>query len=136
MSYIAKFLAPEETIRKRARLHWILWVRAWAALIFLGIFLVGIIIFVQQVIFNLTTELAATDRRLILKKGWIMRHAVDVGLSNIESVQITQDVMGRIFNYGRLMVHGTGDEAWETPIIADPAGFRRDIQAATPRRGH
>lgn len=132
--YIAQFLAPDEAIRARARLHWILWLRAWAALLVLGVFIVGIVIFVQQVIFLMTTELAATDRRLILKKGFFVRNVRDVGLDNIESVHITQDIFGRLFNYGRLSVHGTGDEAWVTPIIADPSGFRRDIEAATPKK--
>lgn len=131
--YIAKFLAPDETVRARADLHWILWVRAWAALIFLGIFIVGIVIFVKQVVFMLTTELAATDRRIVLKKGLLVRNAIDMGLDNIESVQITQDILGRFLNYGRLTIHGTGDEVWTTPIIDDPAGFRRDIEAATPK---
>ncbi|MDX2235381.1 MAG: PH domain-containing protein [Hyphomonadaceae bacterium] len=135
MGYIDKFLAPGEHVRARAELHWILWVRAWAALLLLGVFLIGIVIFVQQVVFMLTTELAATDRRLILKKGLLVRNVRDVGLDNIESVHISQDVFGRLLNYGRLSVHGTGDEAWTTPIIADPSGFRRDIEAATPKVG-
>jgi uncharacterized membrane protein YdbT with pleckstrin-like domain len=133
MSYIVKFLAPDEHVHARANLHWVLWLRAWAALIFLGVFLIGIVIFVNQVIFILTTEFAATDRRLILKKGFFIRDAQDIGLGNIETVQITQDIAGRLLNYGRLIVHGTGDEVMVSPIIADPAGFRRDIEAATPK---
>jgi uncharacterized membrane protein YdbT with pleckstrin-like domain len=133
MDYIAQYLAPDETVRKAARLHWILWARAAAALVFLGIVVVGVIIALQQAIFMWTTELAVTDRRLILKKGFFVRDVRDIGLGNIESVHITQDFFGRLLNYGRLTVRGTGDELWVSPLIADPAGFRREIEAATPR---
>lgn len=133
MSYIEKFLAPGERVRSEAQLSWILWLRAYAALIFLGIFIVGIFIFLQQTIFMFTTELAATDRRLILKRGLFVRNVMDIGLDNIESVAIHQDLWGRLFNYGRLTIHGTGEEAWATPIIASPSGFRRDIEAATAK---
>lgn len=130
--YIERYLAPGEQIRSRAKLHWILWVRAWGALLLLGIFVVGIVIFVHQAITMNTTELAATDRRLILKRGLFQRQVMDIGLNNIEAVRISQGYLGRLLDFGRLTIHGTGDDAWSTPLIADPSGFRRDIEAATP----
>ncbi|MDZ4776382.1 MAG: PH domain-containing protein [Alphaproteobacteria bacterium] len=134
MSYIAQALAPGETVRASARLHWVLWLRAWAALIVLGIVIVGIVIFARQVIFNLTTEIAATDRRLIRKLGFLERRVMDIGLENIESVNIDQDFWGTVFGYGRLSIHGTGDQSFVTPLIADPVTFRREIEAAMPQR--
>lgn len=134
VSYIAQALAPGETVRASARLHWVLWLRAWAALIVLGIVIVGIVIFARQVIFNLTTEVAATDRRLIRKLGFLERRVMDIGLENIESVNIDQDFLGTIFGYGRLSIHGTGDQSFVTPLIADPVKFRREIEAAMPAR--
>jgi uncharacterized membrane protein YdbT with pleckstrin-like domain len=134
MSYIAQALAPGEQVRATARLHWMLWARAWGALIVLGIVLVGVWIFVRQLIFNLTTEIAVTDRRLIRKFGFLERRVLDMGLESIESVQIDQDFWGTVFGYGRLTIHGTGDDSWVTPLIADPVGFRRDIEAAMPER--
>jgi uncharacterized membrane protein YdbT with pleckstrin-like domain len=134
MSYIAKALAPGEQVRATARLHWILWLRAWGALIVLGIVLVGIWIFLQQLIFNLTTEIAATDRRLIRKMGFLERRVMDISLENIESVIIDQDFWGTLLGYGRISIHGTGEEVLVTPIIADPVGFRRELEAAMPQR--
>ncbi len=134
MSYVTQALAPGETVRATARLHWVLWARAWGALIVLGVVLVGVWIFLSQLIFNLTTEIAVTDRRLIRKMGFLERRVVDMGLESIESVQIDQDFFGTLFGYGRLTIHGTGDDSWTTPLIADPVGFRRDIEAAMPSR--
>lgn len=138
MSYIARALAPGEKVRAKARLHWVLWLRAWAALLVLGIVVVGVWIFLQQVIFNLTTEIAATDRRLIRKTGFLERRVMDISLDNIESVAIDQDFWGTILNFGRISIHGTGEEVLVTPLIADPVGFRRELEAAMParQRGH
>lgn len=134
MSYIKKALAPGETVRAQAHLHWILWLRAWAALIFLGIVIVGIFIFARQAIFNLTTEIAATDRRLIRKIGFLERRVIDIGLENVEAVTIDQDFWGTVFGYGRLSIHGTGDQSFVTPLIADPVRFRRELETAMPPR--
>lgn len=134
MSYVNKNLAPGEEVRVTAHLHWVLWLRAWAALLVLGIVIIGIFIFARQVIFNLTTEIAATDRRIILKEGFLERRVKDISLENIESVNIDQDFWGTILGYGRISVHGTGDQSIFSPLIANPVRFRRDLEAAMPQR--
>lgn len=132
MSYISTALAPGEAVRAAARLHWILWLRAIAALVLLGVVIVGIVICVQQVVLLVSTEIAVTDRRLIFKTGLLQRRVVDMNLSAVEAVNIDQDVLGRILSYGRVTVHGTGDDTWRTPLIANPVAFRRELQAAMP----
>ncbi len=132
MSYVRDALAPGEEVRAVARIHWILWLRAIAALVFLGVFVIGIFIFVRQVVFNLSTEIAATDRRLIRKTGLLQRSVMDMNLSTIEAVNIDQDFFGQLLGYGRVTVHGTGDDTWVTPLITNPVDFRRDLQAAMP----
>jgi hypothetical protein len=37
-------------------------------------------------------------------------------------------------DFGRLRVHGTGRDVWVTPLIADPLGFRRDLEGALSPR--
>ena len=132
MSYVQEALAPGETVRAVARLHWVLWLRAIGAILVLGIFVVGIFIGVRQIVFNLSTEIAATDRRLIRKTGLLQRRVMDMNLNTIEAVNIDQDFFGQLLGYGRVTVHGTGDDKWVTPLIANPLGFRRDLQAAMP----
>ena len=60
------------------------------------------------------------------------RRVMDMNLTTIEAVNIDQDIFGQIFGYGRITVHGTGDDMWVTPLIANPVAFRRDLQAAMP----
>jgi uncharacterized membrane protein YdbT with pleckstrin-like domain len=130
MRYIETSLAPGEAIRFSGRLHWILWTRAWLALVFLGVVLVGIFIFVHDLIVLNTTEIAITSRRLILKRGLVGRQVSELELSTVEAVKLDQDVLGRILGWGRLEVHGTGDDVWRSPLIADPIRFRKELEAA------
>jgi uncharacterized membrane protein YdbT with pleckstrin-like domain len=130
MGYIERTLAPGETVRFRARLHWILWLRAWAALIVLGVLIVGIVIFVRDLIFMTTTEVAITNRRLIKKTGWISRQASELELTSVEAVNLDQSVVGRLLDYGRVQIHGTGDDVWASPLIATPLRFRRELEGA------
>jgi uncharacterized membrane protein YdbT with pleckstrin-like domain len=131
VSYVASVLAPGEQVRHKARLHWLLWLRAWAALVFLGVIVVGIVIFVRDIIRLTTTEVALTDRRLIKKTGLFARHARELELTSVEAVNVDQSVFGRLFDYGRVEVHGTGDDVWVTPTIANPLAFRRELEAAS-----
>ncbi len=131
MSYVETVLAPGEAVRLKARLHWVLWVRAWAALIFLGIVIIGIVMFIRDVAFFHTTEIAITDRRLIQKRGLFERHAREMQLTSIEAVNVDQGFWGRLLGFGRVEVHGTGDDIWRTPRISDPVGFSRALQSAS-----
>jgi uncharacterized membrane protein YdbT with pleckstrin-like domain len=130
MSYVRKALAEGETLRATARLHWLLWLRAWAALIFLGIFLYGIYFFVKEALRLVSTEVAVTNRRVLRKTGFLERHVMDMQLFNVESVGLDQDFWGRLLGYGRITLHGTGDDSMTTPIIANPLAFQREIENA------
>ena len=132
MSYVKKALAKGETLRASASLHWLLWLRAWAALIFLGIVLYGLYFFVKEALFLISTEVAVTDRRVIRKTGFLSRHVIDMQLFSVEAVNLDQDFWGRLFGFGRLTVHGTGDDTLTTPMIANPLAFRREIESAMP----
>lgn len=130
MSYIEKSLGANERVVARARFHWFYKLQAWLALIFLGIFLIGIWIFFEMMIRMWTTEIAVTTYRFIEKTGWLSLKTNEIALPNIEGVRVTQSFWGRIFGYGHVRVEGTGVDAIEIPTIADPVGFRRAIETA------
>jgi uncharacterized membrane protein YdbT with pleckstrin-like domain len=130
MGYIEQTLGLHETVIGRARFHWIYKLQAWLALIFLGIFVVGIFIFFNMMIYMWTTEIAVTNTRFIVKTGFFSLKTNEITLPNIETVSVTQSVWGRIFGFGHLRVEGTGVGAVELPTIADPVGFRRAIETA------
>jgi uncharacterized membrane protein YdbT with pleckstrin-like domain len=54
------------------------------------------------------TEIAVTDRRVIYARGFIQRHSIEVHMDKVESVDVDQSVLGRVFDYGDVTNHGTG----------------------------
>ncbi len=130
MSYIQESLGDGETLIAEAHFPWTYSTLAWAALILLGIFLIGIIIFIVMMLRKWSTEIGITSHRFVEKRGLIARHTNEISLPNIEGVKVNQGVMGRIFDYGTVRIEGTGVDAVTTPNIADPVGFVRAIQTA------
>lgn len=130
MRYIDESLAPGETIIARGKWPTLLWVGAWAALLLLGIVIVGIFIFVGMAIKMKTTDFAVTNRRVILKEGWLNRKTHELAVESVEGVSLEQSFWARLFGYGRVVVTGTGEATIAFPTMAHPVEFRRAIEAA------
>ena len=130
MSYIRDSLGDGETIIAEAHFPWTYSLLAWLALIFLGIFLIGIVIFISMMVRKWTTEIGVTSHRFVEKKGLISMHTNEIALPNIEGVKVNQGVLGRMLGYGTVRIEGTGVDAVTTPNITDPVGFVRAIQTA------
>jgi hypothetical protein len=75
-----------------------------------------------------TSELVITDRRVLIKVGFIQRHTFEMFISKIESVAVFQSMVGRLFNYGTVEIRGTGGSAESFATIAAPLPFRDAIQ--------
>ena len=76
-----------------------------------------------------TTEIAVTSRRIIRKQGFIWRKTKEIALDKVESVDVDQSIPGRIFDYGDVLVHGTGQAIEELKLIASPIEFRNHVTA-------
>jgi hypothetical protein len=97
----------------------------------LAFLLIGLFFFAHMRLIQGTTEIAVTNARVIYKKGLIARHVAEVGIDRIEGVTVDQGVMGRIFGYGSIVIHGMGvGEVVLPEFMNDPVGFRRCIQEA------
>jgi uncharacterized membrane protein YdbT with pleckstrin-like domain len=155
MRYVRRVLQPGETVVYETRLHWLIYLRAILALIVCGFFIGGAIssaghqnislaLWIAAAIFALlalsaglgafvrrtTTELAVTDHRVIYKTGLLSRHTLEMNRSKVESVDVNQTILGRIFGYGTIIVRGTGGSLEPMRRIADPLTFRSHITAA------
>jgi membrane protein YdbS with pleckstrin-like domain len=75
-----------------------------------------------------TSELVITDRRVLIKVGFIRRQTFEMFISKIESVAVTQGMLGRFFNYGTVEIRGTGGSSESFATIAAPLQFRDAIQ--------
>lgn len=128
--YVDRTLAPGERILKRGRFPTVLWVVAWLTLLVLGVVIVGIVLFAVSAVKMTTTEFAVTDRRVILKKGFLRLETAELAVESIESVFVHQGFFGLIFGFGRISITGTGDSQIVFPPMADPVGFRSAIEVA------
>jgi uncharacterized membrane protein YdbT with pleckstrin-like domain len=130
MSYIERSLGSSEKLIMRAHFHWWYTLKALLALLVLGIFIIGIIIFVDMMVRKWTTEIGVTSTRFVMKTGFFRLRTKEISLSNIEGVNVSESFWGRLLNYGHLEIEGTGVGIVRIPDIADPVGFRRALESA------
>ncbi len=93
-------------------------------------FVLGLLSFTRLMVTKATTEIAVTNTRLVLKKGLVARSVVEMSVDRIEGVNVLQSFLGRLLNYGRLMVRGMGVGEVMLPPIQDPVIFRKAIEKA------
>lgn len=94
-------------------------------LIFLAFYGLGLLFWAAAAIRYFTTELAITNKRVIAKFGLISRSTIEINLQKIESIQVNQGILGRIFNFGSIVVSGAGNPQAPIPGISSPLQFRR-----------
>jgi uncharacterized membrane protein YdbT with pleckstrin-like domain len=74
------------------------------------------------------TEMAVTNRRVIVKTGLLSRRTVELLLPRIESVVVEEPAMGRALGYGTVILRGTGGTPEAFRQIAHPLQFREQVQ--------
>lgn len=150
MRYIDEILQPGETLAYSGRLHWIVYVPAafllllalaaltrvdnstgwlWLSIAALLAAAGGIMLF-KAWFHRWTTEIDVTDRRVVYKHGFINRHTVEMNMDKVESVDVDQSILGRVFSFGTIIVRGTGGSLEPIRLISDPLTFRSHITAS------
>ncbi len=130
MSFIEDSLSTGEEIKALFDFHWIaklpmfLWI----------IFLITIPIAIYEWLKLRTTEMGVTNKRVILKTGIISRHSDEMKLTSIETVEIEQGVLGRIFGFGTVRVTGKGISDLVFKMIDDPMDVKRKIESVDPAK--
>jgi uncharacterized membrane protein YdbT with pleckstrin-like domain len=76
-----------------------------------------------------TTETDVTNLRVVHKTGFIKRRTFEMALDKVESVDVNQSILGRIFNYGDVTILGVGEGKETISTIAAPLDFRSHITA-------
>ena len=127
MRYVEQTLSGNESIEYIAKFHWFYTATAVVVLVLLGPFLIGIIIFFVMMIKKWTTEIVLTNHRFVFKTGWIARSTEEIPLHRLEEVNLRQSILGRILDYGKLVVSGVGVGRIELPPIDAPLEFRKAI---------
>lgn len=135
MSYVNAVLGKDETVYYTAEVSLLSYLPLFIAgvlLILISIqnglgllFLFGLLAIIVPFINKKTTELVITSRRIIAKVGLIRRHTIEINLNKIESIKVSQGILGRMLNYGELEIVGTGGTKEPIPNIDNPLIFRR-----------
>jgi len=143
VSYIESSLLDEEELVHQANLHWIIFLGpiffiVASLLIMLISIYVGFVFFVGGLIWTLSrlldykfTEFGVTDRRILAKTGILQRRSLELKLSKVESISVQQSLLGRILNFGTIVVIGTGGTRQPFPQIDAPLLLRDTIQQLT-----
>jgi uncharacterized membrane protein YdbT with pleckstrin-like domain len=157
MRYVRRVLQPGETVVYDTKLHSVIYTRA--ILLLVGcLILAGAAVYTSNnqnlslafeiaaailallalsaafraFVRRATTELAVTDHRVIYKTGLLARHTIEMNRDKVESVDVDQTLLGRIFGYGTIIVRGTGGSLEPIRTIGDPLTFRSYITAGPP----
>jgi len=133
-SYIESTLVKDEKIIVKANLSiWAMIPQIVLGVVFLGLaiegravfILVSLVLWLSAYLRYISTELAFTNKRVIAKFGFIRRKTIELHIGKVESIQVSQGILGRIFNFGTLIVSGAGNPQAPIPGIADPMQFRQ-----------
>jgi len=142
-AYVDDSLGESERVLYRGRVSWVVYLApvmmfafgaAWALagggvpglILAVAGALSGAAAFIRQA----TSEFAVTTGRVVVKTGLFARNSIEIRLSKLESVEVQQDILGRLLNYGSVLVSGTGGTHEPFAMIDDPMAFRRAIHQA------
>jgi len=153
MSYVDHNLMEGEQVFYRARRHWTIFggalsvlcagllifigVRFWGqpewagSVSFAALALAGLIasfLAIPAWIDRATSEFAVTNKRVIIKVGWVRRRSLETLLSKVEGIEVNQGICGRVFDYGTIVITGTGGSKEPFEQIGAPLLFRRKVQ--------
>lgn len=135
MAYYTKVIQSGESAKYFGKLHWIIYKNAVlfcllaviaptimmgrnadvASISFAVLLALGCASFVRSWFRRITTEIVVTDRRIIYKTGWIARRTQEINITKVETVDVSQSIIGRVLGYGTVLVRGIGS-SWE-PLI-------------------
>lgn len=149
MSYLDRNLLTNEQVLFRTRLHWrlyvtpllftllamgpiavLLWMRdarAWAPLPPA----LGLVWVLAAHVRRQSSEFAVTNKRVVIKIGVFTTRSVELLPSKVEGVTVEQDLWGKLFGYGDIVVTGSGGSKEAFAGIQRPFEFRRAMQEAT-----
>ena len=151
--YIDEILQPGEKVLYSTNAHWIFFLPAIAgwivaivfvvlsylvpagapALLCLSMAAISAVIALYKTVtawfHRWTIETDVTNLRVIHKTGFITRQTFEMSLDKVESVDVNQSILGRIFNYGNVTIRGVCEGVETIKTIASPLAFRNSITA-------
>lgn len=155
-NYINANLTKEEHVVYEAHYHWSIWIGSLIGASFFFVpmlnllieansqdmspapitwvlMIIGFLILFCTYLKVVTDEFAITNQRLIIKTGVISRDTLELNLTKVETISVSQGLFGRLFGSGTISVRGTGSTLSTISCIAEPFEFRRIFQQTIGR---
>ncbi len=117
-SYVDNNLIKDEVVVYETKYHWKIFFTLS------GLFT----LFVAPALSRWSDEFVVTNKRIIVKTGIFSRRTLEMNLNKIESVNVDQNIFGRMFGYGTITIIGTGGTREAFPNIGDAVEFRKRFQ--------
>lgn len=117
-NYADSALIGGEHVEYEAKLHW----RIYSSMTAL------FSLWLSPIIRQMSSEFVITNKRVIMKTGFISRKTFEMNLQKIESVNVDQSFWGRLMGFGTVSIIGTGGSRESFADIANPLLFRRKFQ--------
>jgi membrane protein YdbS with pleckstrin-like domain len=73
------------------------------------------------------SEFAVTNKRVVVKTGMLHRRSTETMLRQVEGITVDQGIFARIFDYGTIVIEGTGSDRVPYSGIAHPQRFRLTV---------
>jgi uncharacterized membrane protein YdbT with pleckstrin-like domain len=146
MSYVDRNLLPGEQVTFRTHLSLVIFtVPAALALLALffyllapgtrlvgHLFLLGALAVGAVKYFDYAaSEFAVTNKRIIIKVGFLKRRTLEMQVQKVETVAVNQGIGARILGYGDILVTGTGGTKEAFRHVSAPLRLRHAVQAAS-----
>jgi uncharacterized membrane protein YdbT with pleckstrin-like domain len=144
MSYIDRNLLQDERILFRTKKSLIIFFGPVLLLIFSGVastfmlsnqvlhilwwtpWLVTVLFWSVVGLNYLTSEFAVTNKRIMMREGFFTRHANEMRLNAISMVNVEQNLIGQVMNFGTVSINAFGAfDSYNT--ISQPSRFQRAV---------
>lgn len=132
MSYIEESLSQDEQVVALFRPHWCAYLPMVLWLV-LGLVTFGLtwLIALYEYLKLRFLEQGVTNKRVIVKRGIVSRQTEEMKLKSIETVEIAQGVIGRVFGFGDIKATGKGLSDVVFRRIDDPMAVKRAIESVS-----
>ncbi len=144
MSYIDQSILPDEQILYRTKKHYIMFLPSalWTiGAIFLllnsnpmvvkvsGLFaVIAAFYWIGAYLTYTVSEFAVTNKRILMREGFFLKHTNDTRLATISNVFVTQNPLGQILNYGVVVIKTYGGDEDPFRDIPLPFEFKKCLQ--------
>lgn len=94
----------------------------------------GVVVILMGMMRRNATEMAVTNRRVVVKTGLFSRKTIEMLLDKVESIEVSETAFGRMLGYGTIVLIGTGGTPEPFHKVAHPLEFRSQVQQQIEKR--